>query len=305
MKTPVLAILFCLISPIVHCQINATVINSQTKEAVPFANIWVLNKNIGTSSGENGSFSLDCKSKDSLIKFTAIGFKSKTIKASLIDRVVYLDPQVTTLKKIVIANNPKSKRHERLIGKLKKRKINHYFSGRSKPIIAAKYFEYNETYQHTPYLKKVRLLTQSEVKKSKFLLKLYKVDKDHKPGELLCNKNIIGIAKKGKNVSEIDISKLGIEFPKEGLFMAIEWLIIASNKYEIDIEIYDTKKSTKMTRYAPMVGAIPETLNNKSWIYDRGDWNPVRVNSSIDKHLSGKRYRGKYTTVAFEVVLSN
>lgn len=63
---------------------TATVINAQTKQALPFVNIGIIEKNIGTVSDNNGKFTLtinDDINTDSL-RFSMIGYEPETINVT-------------------------------------------------------------------------------------------------------------------------------------------------------------------------------------------------------------------------------
>lgn len=112
--------------------------------------------------------------------------------------------------------------------------------------MTARYFKYEEEYNKTPFIKKVILLTTSKVKNAKFNLRIYGVSKDGSPGNLIYNENIIGIAKKGNRKTKVDIHNLNIEFPKEGFFLAFEWLLIEENKRLLFIKIKTIKKKLNL-----------------------------------------------------------
>lgn len=49
---------------------------------------------------------------------------------------------------------------------------------------------------------------------------------------IFMTKILLGKLKNGTTITEVDLSQLDIQFPKEGFFVAIEWLIIEPNKHE-------------------------------------------------------------------------
>lgn len=73
-------------------QVKALIINSETKEKVPFVNIWIENENIGTTSNENGEFQLEI-SEPKTILFSAIGYESLRLHSDLIKTTVKLTPK--------------------------------------------------------------------------------------------------------------------------------------------------------------------------------------------------------------------
>jgi hypothetical protein len=269
-----LAIIFLLISNLCFSQLKSVIIDSETKGKVPYVNIWVENENIGTTSNKKGEFELNFNGSKIII-FSAIGFETKKIVSDSIKSILKLKPIVTELDEVVIKS--KKTTQELKIGKFKKFKITSYLGGNANPWIIARYFEYKEINNKISFLKKIKLLTNSQINNSKFNIRLYNINNNGEPGSYINDENIIGIAKKGKKITEIDISNLNIEFPKEGFFIAIEWL-----------ETYD-----------PLIGTINTKADEISWVYSRGKW------SKFWKNNTGIGRKDTYQVIAIELTLTN
>jgi CRISPR/Cas system-associated exonuclease Cas4 (RecB family) len=293
-----LAIIFLLISNLCFSQLKSVIIDSETKEKIPYVNIWVENENIGTTSNEKGEFKLEIDSPK-IILFSAIGFETKKISSDLIKNILELKPQTTELDEVIISSKKLSK--EFTIGEFKKSKINSYFSCGIKPWIVARLFKYQDEFDETPFLKKITIVTKSDVKNSKFNIRLYGVNQNGEPENYIYNQNIIGIAKKGKKLTEIDVSKLNIEFPEKGFFIAIEWLIIEGNKYEYKYTMKGSRKKLKDISYEPSIGIVPAETNENSFRYNQGKM--IRIWKNNNETM--KRYRNKYNMLAIELTLTN
>lgn len=291
------AITILLISNLCFGQLKSVIIDSETKEKIPYVNVWVENENIGTTTNEKGEFKLGIESSKIII-FSAIGYETKKILSDSIKKILELKPLITKLDEIIIKSKKLTKKT--IIGKFKKSKINFYFSCGSEPWITARFFKYKEEYKKTRFLNKIKVLTNSEVKNSKFNIRLYSINKNGEPQDYIYDENIIGIAKKGKKITEIDISNLNIEFPKEGFFIAIEWLIIEQNKYEYKYSMEGSKKKHEGISYEPNIGTIPAETNENSWIFTQGKWRRVWKNKS-----PSKKYKDKYNLLAIELTLTN
>jgi hypothetical protein len=137
--TKLLAITFLIISNLSFSQLKSVIIDSETKEKVPYVNIWVENENIGTTSNEKGEFELNFNGSK-IIVFSAIGFKTKKIVSDSIKNILELKPIVTELDEVVIKS--KKTTQELKIGKFKKSKITSYLNGKRTPWIIARYFKY-------------------------------------------------------------------------------------------------------------------------------------------------------------------
>ncbi|MCH2216300.1 MAG: carboxypeptidase-like regulatory domain-containing protein [Flavobacteriales bacterium] len=59
-------------------QLQRTVISNKTKEPIHFVNIWVKGEDFGTTTNENGQFSIDIESTVTLV-CPAVGFETKRI----------------------------------------------------------------------------------------------------------------------------------------------------------------------------------------------------------------------------------
>ena len=294
----VLTITFLLISKLCFSQITSVVIDSETKEKIPYVNIWVENENIGTTSNENGEFKFAIDGTKTIL-FSAIGFETRKISSDSIKSILELKPFITELNEVVIKS--KKQKKKLVVGEFKKSKISNYFGCGTIPWISARYFKFKEDYNTTSFLNKIRVLTNSDVDNSKFNIRFYSVGENGQPNEYLFDENIIGIAKKGKKITEVNISDLNIEFPEDGFFLAIEWLIIESNKYEYSYTMQNSGKKITGMSYEPAIGTVPAETDENSWIFTQGKWKKMHKN---DSRIS-KRYKGKYNLLAIELTLTN
>jgi len=93
--------------------LQARIVDAETKTALPFVNIGVKNKSLGTISNENGDFILKLRSSQypDTLSFSYIGFKSQHIPANDLksDVTIELEPNIIPLQEVVIRSmNPKS-----------------------------------------------------------------------------------------------------------------------------------------------------------------------------------------------------
>lgn len=276
-------------------QINATVIDQKTKEVIPFVNIWVVDENIGTTSNENGEFSLSADNTKE-VQFSAIGFKTKKMTANSIGEVVELEPFATELSEVTVF----SRELELVIGKFRKSTISSYFACGTNPWMVARYFEYKIEYEDTPYLDKLRILTESDVKVATFNLRFYHIGENGEPEGYILDENIIVVADKGNKITEVDVSQYNIKFPENGFFVAIEWLIIDSNKHEYTYTRQGEKGKHIGISFEPAIGTVPDESDENNWIYTQGKWKKAWKSGS-----SMKRYKDKYSSLAIELTLIN
>src|SRR6187402_1001848 len=88
--------------------IKGQLLNKETLEPIPYANIGILNSNVGTLSNLDGSFSIPIPNKlkqDTLI-FSALGFTKKVIPIQFISQkeklTIFLFEKATLLNSVVI-----------------------------------------------------------------------------------------------------------------------------------------------------------------------------------------------------------
>ena len=299
MKYKKFLVLFLVIPFYSFSQVTGVVLDSGTKQTVPYINIWVDGENIGTTSNDKGEFVLEKADTSKTIVLSAIGYETKKVKINSFKPIVLLNPKTTELKEVVISSKKELK--ELSIGFFDKSKINHYFGCGSSPWITARYFPYEGHYEATSFIKKITFVTNSDIKNARFIIRLYSIGENGEPGDYIYDKNIYGIAKKGKKLTEVDCSDLYIQMPKTGLFIAVEWLIIEENKYEYTYTFVGSKKKIDGLSYEPSFGTVPKDTGENSWIYSKGAWRKVWKNNA--SALS--RYSDKYSLLAIELILSN
>ncbi len=280
-------------------QINATVIDSKTKEKIPYVNIWNENGKWGTSANENGEFNLIKFDSSTNFIFSAIGYKTAKYKYNSISTVVELIQESKELKEVVVRSRKNTIEYQ--FGNFKKAEVKHSWVTGGGPLILANHFPHKETYNKTPFLKNIGILTISDVKNAKFNIRLYESTEGGEPGSLIYENNIIGNAKKGKNITEIDISNLNILFPQNGLFIAYEFLITESNKYEYVYTIKDSSEKNKAIDYEPNVGTVPCDFKERMWSYKNGTWAQGDFKFLETKNEN----KGKFHQLAIQLTLSN
>ena len=90
-------------------ELKGLVLDIDSQIGLPYANIYVLHKNIGVISNEKGYFSINIKglNSDDTIRFQYIGYKTKNITIGELDtsKVVYLKEEIFNLSETIIFGN--------------------------------------------------------------------------------------------------------------------------------------------------------------------------------------------------------
>jgi hypothetical protein len=262
-------LLLLLMSFNVSAQTKGVVVDESGKP-IPYVNIWVENENIGTTSEENGEFVIYPSSNSKNLIFSAVGFEKKTVKITD-SQEVRLKEESYLLDEIIVSNSKDTKRIE--IGKPKNTISQAFDNG---PKIVAKFFPYLPTYKKTKHLKKVTVLTDSKVEEATIKLHFYAVDSLGFPSKELLKKDLLLIVKKGVVKNSFDISEFNLTFPKTGLFVGFEKLLIERNKLEKTVTDNNSNtKKTQKTHYPFLLYNFVE--RDFQLEYSGGKWNKQQV----------------------------
>lgn len=278
-------------------QIQSTIINAETNEPIPYANIWLKEGN-GTNSNKKGEFILDKVSDTSTVFFSAIGYHTKNLLVRQITKVIKLTPAIFQLHEVEIKNRRFDK--QLIVGELKKSEIKssqENLTGRAYKI--GRYFEYQELFKETPYLQKIKVATKSRIKNATFNIKFYAVNTEkNQAKDLIFHKNIIVSVKRGKRITEIDLSSYNLPFPKNGLLVSLEWLAIESNiGSPMKIKMMDGKKRT-FPRLEPRFRTIERKTNEIGWNPYNTVWQKNNFNNLF--YIERSKYKP-----AIELTLNN
>lgn len=239
-------ILFLLFTISLSAQIKGVVVD-QNNNPIPYASIWVQNENIGTTSEENGTFSIETN-KDKNLIVSALGYEKKTIKAVQNLKVILAATDIKIEEVVVIGKRLDTKEIE--IGKNKNEIYQAFDNG---PRIDVKFFPYVPKYKKTKFIKKVTIFTDSKIENATIKLHFYAVDVNGYPGDELLQKDFLVNIKQGVIKHQVNVTNLNLKMPQKGLFVGYEKLIIESNKLEKTITDSNTKISQIKKIYYPFV----------------------------------------------------
>ena len=279
-------------------QIKGVVKDSISGEPIPYVNIWVENEAIGTTSEENGSFSLDIKEEKVLV-FSALGYESKKLSSK--NEQILLKPKVIELKEVVVASAKKNKTIK--VNSFKKNKIKVFYGAGTEPTIIAKKIEPTDEIINHPYLKEINFFSLCELEKAKLVLRFFEIEADGKPGDDYLGENIIIIIKKGKNLNKLNLEKYNIRIPDNGFFIAFEFLTIEENKYTFKrkYELEGKIQEKEFVNYQPVIGTSPSE-NQNTYQYTKGMW---YKRGKFSNENSVSSYQDKFGELAIELILTN
>ncbi|MGM0582282.1 MAG: carboxypeptidase-like regulatory domain-containing protein [Bacteroidota bacterium] len=257
-------------------QIESVLIDEKTEKPIPYASIYIKKSKTGTSSDLEGKFSISLDSLDTLM-ISSVGFKTLELPFFEINDTIKMVYDFQQMSEIVVRPvREKSSWFPKktILGKVGRPlfTINTWYGSGGNPAQIARFFEFKHEYFYTPYIKKITFSTLGRVKESIFSVKLYQVDRNGLPGKLINSKLIIGKAKKKGHKTSVNMEDQLIRFPKEGLFVAIDYINIESNRSLKDIDnsfLYNDYKY----EYSPSIGLIDsENFEFYQYDYKKGKW---------------------------------
>lgn len=265
----VILILLISLPTFIFAQVNGVVVDRKTGSPVEFANIWVENQNIGATSNEKGLFSFKENIVNKPLIISAIGYESLQIVVDKNNLRIELVPKNYLIEEVTV----RPKKHNVLVvDKFRKSSVNNWLLSNSLPWIAAKFFKYSSTYEKTPFIKSISILTKSEIDGATFNLRLMSVNEKGEPSEDILKENLIIKAKKGKRMVVVELSAFQITFPKDGFFVAVEALIVESNRREYVYTMEGSSKKIYGVQHDPRFGIIKCDDSITSWFYEFGKW---------------------------------
>jgi|SRR6218665_526650 len=235
-----------LISFTTLAQIKGVVKDSGDGKPIPYVTISVENENFGTTSEENGEFSIHVNDQSKKLVFSALGYERQTVEISKASEVL-LQQSVFALDEVVISKRYESRQRE--IGNEKV--IFETFD--QAPRFDLKFFPYLPEYKKTKFLKQVCIVTDSKIDDASFKIHFYSVDANGYPGEELIGKDFIVSVDKGVSKTKFNLAKFNLSMPKKGIFIGFEKLLITKNKIERTVINPNTKAPQIQTTFYPFM----------------------------------------------------
>lgn len=293
-------------------KVTGTVIDSEKEEALPYANIVILGKSLGTSANSNGYFELllPSKLKNDSIVISYAGYKPRIIRLDkAASEPIQLEQQNIGQYELAVTNS-EAKIKPLTINKFSKKRCTiRYNSNDSvkgfhlpqreiEPTIEALYYPFKNEYREYRWLKEIGIAVSNYNigRPAIFRVHIYKVTNDLKPGDDLLTESLIVKTSEQEDIIKIDIEKYNIEMPSNGLFIGFELLIIEENK----LVLSPNKEEATASLYSPYLNYIESEEKVSFGIYSKGKWNIVY---QINPYPSENRTL--YYKPAISLVVSN
>lgn len=260
------------------------VYDNKSKEPIPYVNLSFLNTLKGTSTDEVGHYFVDIPTPylEKQVHISSLGYKDTIVAAQqlyeakrfhMVEESFELDEVVITQK---LGNSD-------VLNPISSYSLTSGFSSSATPWVLALYFP--NIGAQKKYVDKVTIFLKKDEnfnrESAKFRIRIYGVDATtNKPGTDLLRKSIVLEHDVTQDYVSIDLAAFNIEIPREGVYIGLEWLFVASNWYK-QTEVHPiTNKKVIEDRFAPTFrGVYTQNQNYKVMIYGMGEWTDFKVRS--------------------------
>lgn len=259
------------------------IIDSNTNDPLPYATIEIFSLKTGTISERDGKFSMAVASKDAKsdsVEFSYLGYeKMKLCLAEIIDaeQVIILKEKPILLEEVKIL--PKEYYSE-IVGIRDKEPSRGQYTG---AFGANKGNFLENKNKQAGWIKSVNFFLHKDGYPScPFRIRIYKVGENHKPAEDLLNENLVVSAEKS-GWFRIDVANYNIPFPKEGVFIMMEW-INSGEAFFFEKEVTFKRKNERTEKvkrkyYGQSLGTVKKKGGVFMWGNTLGnEWIPYDFN---------------------------
>lgn len=240
------------------------VIVDPNKIPILYVNVWNEDASDGATSNIEGKFLLEKGLPTDSLIFNASGFYP--LRDISRDTIVLQPIDYSTDELLVFAEG-------NILHTLGAPHVeNLFFNPGNTPYMMARYFEHTNEIKHLKYLNQVVFFAKSIVVDATVKIRLLSVDEYGCPGNDLTLDPIIHHLPRGVKKNKVNIEKYNIKMPKNGVFVAIEWLLTDNNQLKTTT-YFKGEELFQDYRYAPdLVSNRVEKPNGYRYMY--GEWYP-------------------------------
>jgi len=208
-----------------NIEIKGSIVDKKTKKGIIYATLEIKTIKTGVYTDEEGRFSISIppKNLNDIVEVSSLGYERKTFIAKDLSysiKAIELKQEDIRLKEVVIL--PKKMKTVKL-GTTEKVPWNYVMAIDFGRMVVT---HINNKKNKKGYVRSVSCYIDSHGKsETPFRIRIYGVDKaNNGPGMDLLKENVIVTSNKKDAWLTIDVSKYGIDFPEDGMFVGIEWI---------------------------------------------------------------------------------
>lgn len=277
--------IFCVGQSVV---ITGKIKDCDTNQPLPYATIELFSLHTGTIADKNGKFNFKTVVNDSqidTIEFSYIGYDTKKICIAdflISEKTIKLKKKPIILEEVVISpkeysttiigikdKKPSSMQYANIFGANK----GNFLENKRKDvgwIKSVSYYLHNNGYPTCP-----------------FRVRIYKVGSNNTPEEDILNRNLV-VSAQESGWFKIDLSEYCIPFPKEGVFIMMEWINSGEDFYFEKVITVKGKNGQPKAVVGKYYGQSLGTISKKGGI---GLWGSNLGNEWLPYDFN---YKGKY-----------
>ncbi len=209
--------------------LKGSVIDSKTKQGIPYASIGVVGRGIGTIADENGDFVLrlnkNSVSEKNPAIVSSIGHESAILKISKIKNTILLNPDNSQFSDTIVkSNNLEQKR----IGRIAEKGIGSFsFHNKKDKNIDDKLGREIGAILNLKgrnYLNKIDFfIGQNEFDKVKFRVNIYNVKNNYPKDLIIHDEILVELGQNQKGWITIDVSKYNLRF-EDRVAVSLQWV---------------------------------------------------------------------------------
>ena len=215
-------------------KIIGQIVDAETNKSLPYVNIGVIGKNVGTVSWIDGSFHLQIPTNldSEELKISMVGYEAMIFKVSEIRRIlrtkpkIYLKPAIIDLKEVVVM--PKFRKTKVLGNTTTSTKMTDGFYGDALGREGGAIIKLKKKFRPARVLKLRASIARNDYDTIKFRINFYDL-KDGLPGEKIVQKNILVSSTIKQGILEVDLEPYEITL-NEDFCVTLEWIEDFGNK---------------------------------------------------------------------------
>ena len=248
-----------------QAQVSGKVLNEDQKP-IQYTNIWVQDGSDGTTTDSLGLFNIPTALATDTLVFNASGYEMFKEEAQNTEQVVL---QAYKIPQPALIRLPEKYLHH-TIGDAHYE--NMYFQPGNVPYMYGRFFENNDEIKDVQFVDRVIFYTKSAVADATVKIRLMRMDEYGCPSNDLLITPIITSVRRGNRKNVIKVLEHNVKLPKDGIFVAIEWLMTENNQFR-PANFAKGEHLFEDYRYQP------DVMNNKvekttSFRYMHGEWFP-------------------------------
>jgi hypothetical protein len=276
--------------------LKGRIIDKGTNKPLAFSIVEIKALKTGTYTDSIGNFSINYKDTDDTVEFFSLGYQLKKYRIgdldNLLDRTIQLESFYINLKEVVVV--PHKYKTIRL-GITNKKPWQFQIAN----IFGGQYGAYiKNTLKTQGYVKAVSFyIAKVGYSNTPFRIRIYnKNELNDCPDKDILTENVIVSNPKGEGWFTVDLSKYGIPFPLDGMYVMMEWIYSGDQYYYTFEHKYKTADGESSTKTYHVYGLSLGNVRKQPdgfWAKGLGDkWNKMKnpykgnVNVMINADIS-------------------